>query len=448
MTFYNITHQISKIKKNEIYTVVESLTPESVENIFSGIRERKRIYHLHPLLQLYLIQIAGGLTDRSTVSKGINQGLLPITTSPTASSYCTAKTLLTEKALKSLAMRTGETLETCAKERWMFGNRPVKVVDGTSVKLPDTPDNQAEYPQPKPQKKGCGFPVMNMCVLMGLESGGIIDVETIAGTGYEHPLFRLLWRSLEKGDIILGDALYGSYAEVALLQIMGVDCVFRKGTKKFKRKDAVELDNGDWLYHWKRPVSPGKWIDSDELPESIVVRVIHAVINQKGFRSKNVTIYTTLLDTDEYTRDDLLELYRRRWDIELRFRDIKTTMGFEMLRSKCPSACRRELWAGILLYNLIRTIMLDAALQYKVCMARLSFKGAIDRFAEMMSGLYIHLDPWQAYQLLIRNIALDINPDRPFRIEPRKLKQRPKNYRLLNIPRKLERKLIEIGYTA
>ena len=376
MTFYNITHQISKIKKNEIYTVVESLTPESVENIFSGIRERKRIYHLHPLLQLYLIQIAGGLTDRSTVSKGINQGLL------------------------------------------------------------------------QPQKKGCGFPVMNMCVLMGLESGGIIDVETIAGTGYEHPLFRLLWRSLEKGDIILGDALYGSYAEVALLQIMGVDCVFRKGTKKFKREDAVELDNGDWLYHWKRPVSPGKWIDSDELPESIVVRVIHAVINRKGFRSKNVTIYTTLLDTDEYTRDDLLELYRRRWDIELRFRDIKTTMGFEMLRSKCPSACRRELWAGILLYNLIRTIMLDAALQYKVCMARLSFKGAIDRFAEMMSGLYIHLDPWQAYQLLIRNIALDINPDRPFRIEPRKLKQRPKNYRLLNIPRKLERKLIEIGYTA
>ena len=376
MTFYNITHQISKIKKNEIYTVVESLTPESVENIFSGIRERKRIYHLHPLLQLYLIQIAGGLTDRSTVSKGINQGLL------------------------------------------------------------------------QPQKKGCGFPVMNMCVLMGLESGGIIDVETIAGTGYEHPLFRLLWRSLEKGDIILGDALYGSYAEVALLQIMGVDCVFRKGTKKFKHEDAVELDNGDWLYHWKRPVSPGKWIDSDELPESIVVRVIHAVINRKGFRSKNVTIYTTLLDTDEYTRDDLLELYRRRWDIELRFRDIKTTMGFEMLRSKCPSACRRELWAGILLYNLIRTIMLDAALQYKVCMARLSFKGAIDRFAEMMSGLYIHLDPWQAYQLLIRNIALDINPDRPFRIEPRKLKQRPKNYRLLNIPRKLERKLIEIGYTA
>ncbi|MFH1514232.1 MAG: IS4 family transposase, partial [bacterium] len=446
MVFYNIIRQICKIKETMISSVVKLLREEDVDEVFGIMSKRKRIYHAVPLIQLYLIQVASCITDRATVSRGINQGWLPITTSVKSSSYCETKSRLPEGSLKELAMRTGRSLEQCAQERWTFVNRPVKVVDGTSVQLPDTPANQREYPQPKPQKEGCGFPVMNLSVLMGLESGGIIDMETIAGTGYEHPLFRKLWRSLDPGDIVMGDKLYGSFAEVALLRKMGVDCVFRAGTKKFKPEDAVELANGDWLYLWKRPKSPGEWIDADKLPESILVRVIHAVIRRKGFRSKRITIYTTLLDPDEYPRSELLELYRRRWEMELRLRDIKTTMGLEMLKSKTPSGCRKELWVGILLYNLIRTIMLDAALRYKICMSRLSHKGTLDRFSEMMNSWFIHVDPGIAYEILIRAIAQDNNPYRPFRFEPRRIKRRPKNYRLLNIPREIEHKLIEIGY--
>lgn len=445
MTFYSILSHIRKTKVTKINDVVESLCEETIEELFRGIRQRRRIYHAVPLIQLYLTQVASGSTDRSTVVKGINQGLLPITTSPKASSYCMAKSELPEDTIRELAMRTGSSLEECARERWMFGGRSVKVVDGTSVQLPDTCSNQSQYPQPKPQKAGCGFPVMNISVLMGLESGGIIDVEITAGTGYEHPLFRKLWRSLKPGDIVLGDACYGSYAEVASLRKMGVDGVFRKGTKKFKPEDCVKLDNGDSLYLWKRPASPGGWIDPDDLPETIVVRVLHVAVRRKGFRSKNITIYTTLLDTDKYTASSICELYLRRWDIELRFRDIKTTLGFEILRSKTPSGCRKELWIGILLYNLIRSIMLDAALRFKVRMSRLSHCGTVNKFTEMLSGHLAHNDVRLAYELLIRAVAVDTNPDRPFRIEPRKLKRRPKNYGLLNKPRKLERRLIEIG---
>lgn len=337
MTFYTILNQIRKVKETNITSVVESVSGDTIEGLFGSIRQRKRVYHALPLIQLYLTQVAERSTDKNVVAKGINQGWLPITTSPRASSYCTAKSGLPEDAIKELAMRTGRSVEQCAKERWMFAGRVVKVVDGTSVQLPDTPSNQRKYPQPVAQKAGCGFPVMNMCVLMGLESGGIIDVETTAGTGHEHPMFRKLWRSLNRGDIVLGDACYGSYAEVALLSKMGVDGVFRKGTKKFEFENCVKLDDGDSLYLWKRPSSPGKWIDPHELPELIFVRVIQVAVGRKGFRSRNITIYTTLLDTDKYTASDLCELYMRRWDIELRFRDIKTTMGFEILRSKTPA---------------------------------------------------------------------------------------------------------------
>jgi hypothetical protein len=159
------------------------------------------------------------------------------------------------------------------------------------------------------------------------------------------------------------------------------------------------------------------------------------------------TLYTILLYTDKYPTSTLCDLYYRRWEIELRFRDIKTTMGFEMLKSKSPSGCLRELWIGILLYNLIRTIMLDAAIQFKIQMSLISFKGTLDRFNEMMSGFLIHDDINLAYSYLIRSVANDLNPYRPFRFEPRKLKRRPKNYRRLNKPREDEkRSLAEIGY--
>jgi hypothetical protein len=448
MIFYNTAEEIHNLRTTKIGKVIEGVSEKVVLEVFNEPGQRNRIYHLQPLLQVFMSQIASGESCRSAISRGIQQGWLPLTTSLKTSAYCNARARLPEEGLRELALSTGRLLEKAAKERWMFGNRQVKVIDSTSFQIPDTSMNQREYRQPSMQKPGCGFPVMITSVLMGLESGGIIDVETISGTGHEHAMFRDIWRSLEKGDIVLGDAGYGSYAEIAMLQTMGVDCVFREGIRKFKPEDELKVDDCEWLQLWKRPAKPYKWIDTADLPETIPVRVIRVVVNKKGFRSRTIVLYTTLIDPEKYPLSDLVELYRRRWEMELRFRDIKTTMGLEMLRCKTPMGCRKELWVGLLLYNLIRTLMLDAALRYKICMSRLSFKNALDGVTESIVGRYLNLSPVLAYEIVIRNIADVLNPYRPDRVEPRKLKRRLKNYCLLTQPRQIERELIKIGYTA
>lgn len=448
MIFYNITKQISKFMTNNLEDVISILDEERVEMIFSGFTQRRRIYHIHPLLQTFLMQTACSGSSREAISRGINQCLLPIGTSPKTAGYIKARSRIPEEKLKELFTTTGKVLEEAASEQWIFEDRQVKIVDGTTFTLKDTSPNQAEYPQPSGQKPGCGFPMMCVSMLMGLESGAIIDAETVAGTGYEHPLFRKLWRSLDKGDIVLGDALYGSFAEIVKLREMGVDGLFCEGRKKFKLQDAKRIGKDEWLYEWHRPLSPGDWVERDELPSSITVRVIRFNAGFKGYRKKRAVIHTTLLDQDKYPREDLIKLYQRRWGIELAFDDIKTTMGLEMLSCKTPSGCRKELWAGLLMYNLIRTIMLDAAIQHKISVFRLSFAGTLRKFIETRAGQIVATEPYLAYVVLIRSIIEDPVQYRPGRVEPRKVKRRPKRYSLMAKPRKIERQLIKMGYTA
>jgi len=448
MIFYNILNSIIKFKTSGIESVLMSIREEEIEKVFAGHTRRRRIYDVVSLLRVFMCQTGTHGSCREAIARGVQQGWLPVTTSPGTSAYCNARIRLPEEGLRMLALRTGTLLEDELRGRWFFQDRQVKVIDGSSVQLPDTPENQAEYPQPAGQKKGCGFPVMSISVLMGLDSGGIIDVETTSGTGYEHPMFRELWRSLKKGDIVLGDAGYGSYAEIARLTEMGIDCVFKKGIRKFKPKEAVRIGDGEWLQTWDRPSSPGEWIDKDHLRESITVRVIRAVVGRKGYRCRKITLITTLLDPDKYPKAKLVELYQRRWEMELRFRDIKTTMKLEMLRCKTPSGCRKELWVGLLLYNIIRSLMLDAAIRHKISVSRISYAGTLAGFNETCVGILVRVDPLLAYEVLIRSIADCQNPYRPERIEPRKLKRRPKNYRLLMLPRELERRLLKIGNTT
>ncbi|MCG7852318.1 MAG: IS4 family transposase [Methanosarcinaceae archaeon] len=448
MIFYNIIKQISKFMANNLEDVISIISRETVEMIFDGFTQRRRKFHIHPLLQVFVMQIASGGSCRQAIARGINQGLLPIGTSPKTTAYINARSRIPEEQLKEFFVTTGKMLEEEAREQWVFENRQVKVVDGTTFTLHDTEQNQAEYSQPSGQKEGCGFPMMCASILMGLESGAIIDAATVAGTGYEHPLFRILWRSLNKGDIVLGDALYGSYAELVKLREMEVDGLFRSGTKKFKVQNAKRIGENEWLYEWHCPPSPGKWVKRNELPDSITVRVIRFNGGHKGCRGKQVTIYTTLLDQDKYPSEDLMKLYYRRWGIEVAFDDIKTTMGLEMLSCKTPSGCRKELWAGLLLYNLIRIIMLDASIRHKISVFRLSFAGTLHKFIETCMGRLVATDPYLAYIVLVRSIIEDPLQYRPGRVEPRKLKRRPKRYSLMAQPREIERQLIKIGYTA
>lgn len=438
MLFYWIQQHIRKLKSEFLRSVMPHLSRDALEEAFDGFTIRHRIYHTWPLFQTFLSQVASGEGCREAIECAVNQGWLPLHTSPKTSAYCNARSRFPEGPLKDIAFSSGVLLERGMGEAGMFLGRAVKVIDGSSVQLPDTEQNQREYPQPNQQKPGCGFPVMYLSALMGLASGAILDAETSSGSGHERALFRTLWRSLEAGDIVLGDAGYGSYAEVAMLKERGVDTLFRKGARKLDTKGATRLGKDDWLITWHRPSTPGDWVAAEELPEMMAMRAVRFRHGVKGFRSREVILYTTLLDPERYPKAKLIELYRRRWEMELRLRDIKTSMGLELLRCKTPEGCRRELWMGLLAYNLIRTVMADAALKHKVNLARISFAGTVQRLKAFGAGKLVQKNPYAAYRLLIEHLARDLVPDRPNRIEPRKKKRRPKNYRLLNKPRKLE----------
>jgi hypothetical protein len=438
MQFYWIIAQMRKFRKDFLGCVLPCLERGAVEGTFDGFTTRNRIYHTWALFQTFLSQVAMGGGCREAIEVGVNQGWLPVHTSPKTSAYCNARSRFPEAPLKGLAFSLGHSLERAAADEWLFCGRQVKVIDGTSVQLPDTGPNQSEYPQPNQQKPGCGFPVMYISVLMGLGSGAIIDAETSGGSGYERSNFRTLWRSLEAGDIVLGDAGYGSYAEVAMLGERGVDAVFRQSQRKPDTLNGIRLGRNDWLVIWNRPATAGGWVDVFELPERMVIRAIRFQHKVKGFRSKDVTIYTTLLDPKRYPKAELIKLYRRRWEMELRFRDIKTTMGLEMLKCKTPDGCRKELWMGLLAYNLVRSVMANAALERNVRLSRISFAGAAQRLTAFASGYLVREDTTAAYNLLIKHLVDDLLPHRPNRVEPRKRKRRPKNYRLLTVPRNIE----------
>ena len=435
MKFYWIISNIRNIKR-KILTSLESEVGEArVMEAFRGFTIRKRTYHTWPLFQTFLHQVASGMSCSEAVAWGIGQGLLPVTTSPKTPAYSNARGRLPEVPIRELMISVGTEVEGHAHKRDRVFDRNVIVVDGTSVQLPDTEANQAEYPQPGSQKVGCGQPVMFICALMGLATGAILDVAV--GADHERVLFRKLWQSLSDGDILLGDRGFGSYMEVAMLLKRGIDFVFRQKQKSLKNKKLRKIGKDEWLVTWKRPKKVGDWVNPCELPPQMILRAIRFKSERKGFRSKEIILFTSLTDRKKYPKEKLMRLYYRRWEMELRFRDVKTTMGLELLRSKTPSGCRKELGMGLLAYNLVRAIMLDASLRGRLPISRISFKGALRWLDAYTNGWMAGKDPGWAYCLFLDHLIKAMVPDRPGRNEPRQRKRRPKNnYPLLTEPRK------------
>ena len=432
-----IVAQTADFKRRFVRCVLSAVCEESVRRALAGFRERDRVWNGWAMVRTFLAQVMAGETCRAAVERAIQQGWVPPSTSPANSSYCTARSALPEDALAALATATGEALAGQARPSDQPLERPVRVVDGTGLRLPDTAANQKTYPQPASQKPGCGFPIMYVCALMDLASGAILSALTCGGAGHERTLFRGLWGALQKGDILLADAGFGSYAEIAVLLRRGVDSVVRLGCRKARAGRLKELGPDDWLVEWTRPQKPGDWTQPEALPATLRMRVIAFTVRQPGFRTKHVVLATTLLDEELHPKRQLMALYRRRWEMELHLRDIKTTMGLEELRCKSPEGCRKELWMGLLAYNLIRTVMLDAARHRRVQVARISFAGTLQRLSAFAAGPMAHADPAAAYRLLLDHLGRDLVPHRPNRTEPRAVKRRPKNYQRLNRPRHL-----------
>lgn len=242
--------------------------------------------------------------------------------------------------------------------------RPVKVVDGSTTQLPDTAENQRRYPQPAAQKPGCGFPVLKFVVLFSLASGALLNV--LLGSLHHHDLrlLRGLWDQLKKGDILLGDRAYGEYTTLAGLPPQGVDGVARlHHRRKVDFRKARRVGQHDGLFVWTKGSQQSEILSAAEwalLPAQITVRILRFPPTIRGFRSRRVTLVTTLLDPKRYPAQDVIALYARRWRLELCLRDLKTTMGMEVLRCKTPDMAEKELLAYLVAHNLIRCVMAEA----------------------------------------------------------------------------------------
>ncbi len=436
MKSYTVLLEICKFKSKVFNSPAPIISKEKVEEALEGFSQRERIYHGWSLFQLYIHQSATGTSCRETVAWGIGSGIIPPWASPHTSAYCNSRKRLPEGPMKKIMTTVGRTIEQAADKRCRPFGRDVIVVDGTSVQLPDTEANQSEYPQPRGQKPGCGQPVMYLAALMGLGSGAILDVACGSGSGHERALFRKLWPSLNEGDIVMCDNGFCSYGEFAKLLERRVDLVMCQKYNALKNKETTEIGRGDYIVIWERGKQELKWTDRDELPECLIVRAIEFTAKRNDGMEVPMIIFTTLLDHKRYPRKLLIELYTKRWEIEVSFDDIKTEMGMSLLKCKTPERCRCELWMGLIAYNIIRGVMLDAARKAGLPARCISFKGTVQRIKTYFNHSLFNGDPERTYELLLEHLARDKVVKRPGRWEPRKLKRRPKNYGYLSEPRK------------
>ncbi len=357
--------------------------------------------------------------------------------------YCRARAKLPEQVLQRLTLDMAVGCEEQAPSDWLWHDRHVKLVDGTTISMPDTVANQEEYPQPESQSEGLGFPITRMAPLFSLATGMLCDMAMGPYQGKETgelALFRELLDRLAEGDIVLGDRFFCSYFMIALLMEVGVDCVVRlhqRRTADFRR--GRRLGKDDHLVEWKRPVKPS-WMDQetyDRMPELIEVREVLVHVAQPGFRVKSLVVGATLRDADEYAAREIAGLYRSRWLAELDIRAIKITLDMDVLRCKTPEMAPREVWTHLLTYNLIRRAILGSASASGLTPRELSFTAAMQSIAA--SWAIAALVDWRTFGLLVdahvSNLSGHRVGDRPDRVKPRAIKRRPKPHRLLTKPR-------------
>jgi hypothetical protein len=425
------------------------LSAERVETalVEEGASWRDVVYS--PLLTLWAFLSQVTSADRScraTVARVlawlVSKGERPCT--PQTGPYCKARQRLPETLFTRLVRETGAALHGALPEAWLWKGRRVKVVDGSTVSMPDTPANQAEYPQPGSQKPGLGFPIARVLVVFGLACGTVIDAALGQHQGKqtgENSLARSLDGALEPGDVLLGDRYFGGYFDIAHWQRSGADVVFRLHQRRTcDLRRGRRLGPGDHVVTWVKPRQRPEWMDAETyaaMPDELELREVRVRVAEPGFRTKVLVVVTTLLDADSYAAAELADLYRMRWHAELDLRSLKTALGMDVLRCQSPKMVRKEFWAHLLAYNLIRTVMAQSA-EYHGCEPRqLSFTGAVqtlaafaERLAEAQGTTVEELHGW-----LLIAIGAHLVGDRPGRVEPRARKRRPKPYPLLTRPR-------------
>ena len=362
------------------------------------------------------------------------------------SAYCQARARWTTAELQAVRGHLAERL-ALHSESLLAGlpvTRPLKVIDGTCVNLPDTPANRAVCPQSAEQAPGCGFPLLRLVGVFCLKTGALLEESSAPHTTSENALFQELWPTFRKGDILVADRNFSSYGSLAALHHQGVDCLFRlHAGRKSDLRQGQRLGSQDRLITWAKPTvkaanfTQEQW---EQLPPTFTVRVVRVRLTTQHGRCKTLLLVTTLTDPKLWPAWLLAALYARRWNIELYWDDIKTTLQMDMLSCRTPAMIHRELQMHFIAYNLLRSLMAEAALLCHAPLARLSFKGTLDaaqEFSRVMETIPIRQRQRRRrlYLELLARIAEDLVPERPDRREPRCQKRRPKAYPFLTRPR-------------
>ena len=411
----------------ELFETLESLLPA----------HRERLFAPSETLAMFLAQ---AMHSDASCQRAVNEaattrllsGLKPCSTF--TGGYCRARQRLPLEMVSSLVRMTGALIDERIPDAWRWQARAVRIVDGTTVTLPDTVANQAVYPQQRAQKPGLGFPICRIVGITCLASGAVIDAAMgpyKGKGGSEHALLRTLLPRFRTGDILLGDALYGSYTTLAECVARGVDVVFEQNGARKRCTDfrtGTKLGSKDHLIRLRKPRQRPDWMSLahyQSLPEEIVIREL---------RIGGKILITTLHDPRQAPRQALQALYRSRWHVELDIRSIKTTLGMQALSCKTPEMAEKEMWVYLLAYNLIRIIMAQSAASANVLPRVLSFKHTLQLWLAWSRQAGPSYERHHLMQLFELVAARQVG-NRAGRIEPRAVKRRPQPLPLLTRPR-------------
>jgi hypothetical protein len=420
----------------------------------AGANSRRRLFSLENTFWVFLFQVlTPGCACREAVRKFQAWWLARGDDGSSASTaaYCQARGRLALATLQNLGVALAAKLERNVRQAELWLGRRVKILDGSGLSMPDTVANQKRWPQWGNQKPGCGFPVLRLVTFFCLSSGALLRYAIGSKHQHENHLVRDLLAALVEEDIVLADRGFCSFGLFGILRARKVDTVAR--VPRARRQDfrrGRRLGHDDRVMTWTRPdARPNDpWRPEHEtLPATLQVRLVRFQIAVPGFRTHRITLATTLLDAQRFPAAALAALYRRRWEIELHYREFKITTGADVLRCRTPKMIEKELAMHVLGYNLVRCVMQESAHLHHVDLRDLSFKGSLDTLRQFAAA-FESLPPKpkvqrQHYERILELIASDLLPDRPNRFEPRAIKRRPKAYprltqhrRLMRIPRR------------
>lgn len=357
--------------------------------------------------------------------------------------YCRARAKLSLPALQRLVTESTRQLERDADPSWLWNGRHAKLVDGFTFTMPDTPENQAEFPQNPAQEPGVGLPIARACAIISLATACVCDlaIGPYAGkeTG-ESALLRDMLGAFDEGDVVVFDRFYCSFMMLAILSLRGVQVCTRlhqRRTSDFRR--GHRLGSGDHLVTWTRPQRPA-WMSHkayEQIPETLTLRELQFEVHEPERRTQSLTVVTTLTDAKTYTKEDIAGLYGFRWNVELDIRAIKQTLGLDHLRCKTPEMVRRELWVTLLAYNLIRKVIAASASIHDRQPRSLGFTRACQQILAswMLWSTGLVRNAQAMHAMMLAQIASNEVANRPGRIEPRVLKRRRHRYPLMQRPR-------------